>query len=221
MTDQYPSISPATPPREILSGGPENQMEILAKRLAQDDADAFWELFDVLGPKLVNLFKRKGLTQDDAEMLALECLKHVKRQIDKYTPQEVGKFESWVFKLAIRKWLDWRRRNVMTIYMDDQMLGTLKGAGNRILASEDAPQEKQVSPEEHYREIYDALEQLSETDREAIKLRYFEPCYDNAELAAKLGIQINAAKVRLCRAHKHLMTILERDPRIKNKKVGE
>lgn len=193
-------------------------MEILAKRLAQGEADAFWELFDTFGPRLVNLFKRKGVPDADAEMLALDCLLHVKRQIGKYKPQEGGKFESWVFTLAIRKWLDWRNRNVTTIYMDIQMLGNLKGAGNQPIASVDAAQEKQESPEENYREVYDALERLSETDREVIKLRYLEPCLDNAELAARLGIRINAAKVRLSRALKHLKTILESDPRIKTRK---
>ena len=72
MLDLDPAISPANSPTAISSGEPENQMEILAARLAQGGEDVFWTLVEIFGMRLVGFFKRKGVADADAENLALD-----------------------------------------------------------------------------------------------------------------------------------------------------
>ncbi len=212
------AISPATPPTATSSGEPENQTEILAVRLAQGEAEAFWELFDTFGPRLVLFFTRRGVPNTDAENLALECLQNVRRQIGKYQRQEDGSFTGWVFTMARRKRIDWWRRNGTTLSLEDKMLKNLTRDETPLFESLIAPEEGQESPDETCQAVYDALELLSDSDQKVIRLRFIDARLDNAELAAHLGIQINAAKTRLSRALKRLKTILEKDPRIKIRK---
>jgi RNA polymerase sigma-70 factor (ECF subfamily) len=218
VLDLDPAISPANSPTAISSGEPENQMEILALRLAQGDDGVFWTLFEIFGPRLAGLFKRKGVADTDAENLALDCLLTVRRQIGKYQRQEGGSFTGWVFTIAYRKWIDWRRRNLTTLPLDDDLLNRSKCDGTRSLEPFIEPEVDHESPDERSQAVHDALKQLSKDYQEVIRLRYIEACLDNAEIAARLGITVNNAKIRLHRAHKRLSPILENDNRIKLRK---
>jgi RNA polymerase sigma factor (sigma-70 family) len=193
-------------------------MEILAVRLAQDEAKAFWELYRTFGPRLVRFFKRRGVPDTDAENLAFECLQDVRRKIGKYQPQQGGSFMGWIFTMARRKWIDWWRRNGTTLPLGDEMLKNLTGHEAQLFGLLIELEEDSEPPDLNTRAVYDALEQLSTTDQEVIRLRFIDAHLDNAELAARLGIQINAVKTRLSRALKRLKTILEKDPRIKIRK---
>ena len=218
MHDPNPAISPANPPTAGSSGEPENRTENLALRLAQGDAEAFWELFGTFGPRLVGFFSRQGVPDTDAENLALECLLNASRQIGKYRQQEDGSFTGWIFTMARRKRIDWWRRNGTRISLEDEMLRNLTEGETPLFESLIAPEEDQESPDETSRAVHDALKQLSDADQKVIRLRFIDARLDNAELAAQLGIQMNAAKTRLSRALKRLKPILEKDPRIKIRK---
>lgn len=211
------AISPATPSTDGPSGEPENRTEILAAQLAQGETEAFWALFDLFSPRLVGFFTKRGVPDTDAENLALECLMNVRRQIGKYQRRENGSFTAWIFTMARRKRIDWWRRNRTTLRLEDDLLRNLTEDESRLFESPIAP-EDQESPDQITRAVHDALELLSDSDREAIRLRFIDSRLDNAELAARLGITINAAKARLSRSLRRLKPILEKDPRIKIRK---
>lgn len=217
MRNQDPAISPVTPPARTSMGEPENGMEILATRMARLEPEAFWEFADEFGPRLIGFFMRRGAPETDAEQLAFECLLVVGRKIGQYRRQEGGSFEGWVFKIARRKLIDWLRKTVATQPIDD-IIDSLASGGDPWSELLKAIEEEQESPTETTRAVHEALAQLSTADQEVIRLRFIDTRLDNAELAAHLGIQINAAKTRLSRAIKRLKTILEKDPRIKIRK---
>lgn len=214
------AITPATPPTANSSDEPENQAEVLAVRLAQGEPEAFWELFEMFGARLVSFFKRQGVPDTDAENLALECLLFIRRQIGKYQRQEDDAFTGWVFTIARRKMIDWWRRNKIAVALEEETIKNLKAEKDEteLVGSLIDPEEDQESPNETSRAVLDALNQLSDTDQKLIRLRFIDARLDNAELAARLGIKINAAKTRLSRALKRLKIILEKDPRIKIRK---
>ncbi len=218
MHKKDPAISPPTPPTRGISGEPENQTEILALRLAQGEADAFWEFFEMFSPRLIGFFKKQGVPDTDAENLTLECLQNVRRQIDKYRRQEDGSFTGWVFTMACRKRIDWWRRNKPMLPLEDEMLKNLTVDKTQWFELLNALEQDQEPPDEIRRAVHDALKQLSKTDQEVIRLRFIDARLGNTELAAQLGIQLNAAKTRLSRALKRLKPILENDPRIKIRK---
>jgi RNA polymerase sigma-70 factor (ECF subfamily) len=193
-------------------------MEILAVRLAQGEAEAFWELYCTFGPRLVGFFRRRGVPDTDAENLAFECLQDVRRKIGKYQRREGGSFMSWIYTMARRKWIDWWRRNGITHPLEDEMLKNLTGYETQLFGLLIELEEDSESPAMTTRAVYDALEQLSTTDQEVVRLRFIDAHLDNAQLAAHLEIQINAVKTRLSRALKRLKAILEKDPRIKLRK---
>jgi RNA polymerase sigma-70 factor, ECF subfamily len=218
VLDLDPAISPANSPTAISSGEPENQMEIIAARLAQGDDDVFWTLDEIFGPRLVRFFKRKGVADTDADNLALDCLLTVKRQIGKYQRREGGSFMGWVFTIAYRKWVDWRRRNLTTLPLEDDLLNKSKSDGPRSSEPFIEPEVDHESLDEMSQAVHDALKQLSKDYQEVIRLRYIDACLDNTEIAARLEITVNNVKQRLHRAHKKLRPILENDNRIKIRK---
>jgi RNA polymerase sigma-70 factor (ECF subfamily) len=218
VPDPNPAISPGEPPTAVPPGEPENQMEILAARLAQGGDYEFWMLFEMFEPRLRALFKRKGVADTDAENLALECLLTVRRQIGKYQRREGSSFMGWVFTIARRKRIDRWRRSLPTLPLEDDSLNKSGSDGPRFFEQFIEMEEDQESPDEISQAFHDALKQLSKDYEEVIRLRYIDDCLDNAELAKRFGITVNNAKQRLHRALKRLKTILEKDPRIKKRK---
>lgn len=63
--------------------------------------------------------------------------------------------------------------------------------------------------QECYNQLHEAINQLSDTYRETIKLKYFNELSD-AEIAEVQGITENNVYVRLCRAHKLLLDALKK-----------
>lgn len=217
MHDLGPAISPAPPPPARSSGVPENrlEMESLAERLAQGDEEAFWELFETFGPRLVHFFGKRGVPETDAENLALNCLMNVRRQIAKYERRENGSFAGWIFTIARRMRIDWWRINGASCQLEDDML--LKIATDETQSFESWIAQE-GSPDEIRQAVCDALEQLSDSDQDLIRQRFIEAELDNAALAERLGIKVNTVKTRLSRALKRLKPILEKDSRIKTRK---
>jgi RNA polymerase sigma factor (sigma-70 family) len=209
-----PAISPAPPPPATSSGVPENRlkMEAIAEGLARGNEQAFWDLFEKFGPRLVSFFTRRGVPDIDAENLAFECLLNVRHRIAKYERRENGSFTGWVFKIAHYMRIDWWRANGASLQRDDGMLAKLPTNETQWWI---ALEEDSGSPDEIRQAVYDALEHISERDRDIIRSRYFDANLDNAALAERYGIDVGAAKTRLSRALKRLKRILEKDPRMK------
>jgi RNA polymerase sigma factor (sigma-70 family) len=78
--------------------------------VAAGDATAFAGLSERWRPRLVNFFRGLGADRDGAEDCAQEALVRVYRYRASYRP--ASPFPSFLFTLARRSFLDWRRKGV-------------------------------------------------------------------------------------------------------------
>jgi RNA polymerase sigma factor (sigma-70 family) len=192
----------------------------LAARLANFEETAIQEFLDLFEPRFRGLFLWHHVPATEAEDLACLCIEKAVLKIQQYQPRAGKSFTDWVFRIAYNQLRDWARRQ--------------KTRPQAHLPLEEIPPEKLAAPGppdagedaaatecpgEVTAAINEALSQLSTQDQEVIRLRYFDRVTGNAELAARLGIKVNAAKTRLSRAMRNLKTLLEKDTRIQPKKL--
>jgi RNA polymerase sigma factor (sigma-70 family) len=116
--------------------------------------------------------------------------------------RENQKFRSWLYGIA---------RNVCLMFLRVQRIRSisldfLQDAGGEVPSPHPSPEE--VAERLELRRIFfEAIEQLSPANREAIVLFYYE-AFDLQETAALLGVSANTVKGRLHRGRKHLQQLL-------------
>jgi len=131
------------------------------------DAAAFEVLYDRHHARLVRFVMSLGAVQQDAEDIGQETWMKAIRQRDTYRAQ--GRFQSWLFRIAHRSWLDrtrsaWHRRTEPAAPEKDS------GAIESMVSAESRPDETAVTNEESAR-LREALDRLPAQLRETLLLR--------------------------------------------------
>jgi RNA polymerase sigma factor (sigma-70 family) len=165
--------------------------------MADWDLQAFRDFNIEYGRRFAAFFRRRGLSQAEAEDLAASCVTDIAIRVPQFTEQAEGSFQAWVWTLARGALADWWRK-----HRPSQSL------------SVDVSDTQPDPDEEAVQALHEALGRLSERDRDVIELRDLgsEPNYD--EIATRLDITKGAAKARHRRAVERLKTLLEQDTRI-------
>jgi len=180
-----------------------NEIEDLAARMAAGEEDAYGEFAVTFGPRLKSFFIRKGVACADAEEISVSCVTDIALKVNKYKPVRAGGFEAWVFTVARHFLIDWLRSRRDSEPLTDD------------LASLPFDEGEEVAPDLIITiAVREAISQLPATDQTIIRLRHleFEATYE--EIANRLCISPEAARVRHFRAMKRLKSILEEDDRI-------
>lgn len=180
-------------------------------RAQRRDPSAFEALIEAYSYRLYGFLYRLTGHRDDADDLLQEVFVRVVRMIDKY--QDDGRFEAWLFRIAMNLARDRVRRvrKSPIVLAADQRGGDHNGAAgdavDRASGSGEAP--------EHAAELADdvdrlqaALEQLGQAEREVIMLRHFADMPFN-EIAEVMGTPLGTALARGHRGLKRLRTIME------------
>ncbi len=220
MTKHNPAISPTVhlvtssgPPPAAQSGGaPVDLLANLAMRLASFEETAIQEFLVQFEPQLLSLFLRHDVPVTEAEDLACLCIEKAVLKIQQYQPRAGKSLTDWVFMIAYNQLKDWARRQ-KTRPQTDVPLEDIppEKLATSFSSDDDEDDAEWESPNETTIAINEALAQLTAQDQMVIRLRYFEHVTDNAELAAHLGVKVNAAKTRLSRAMHRLKQLLEKD----------
>jgi RNA polymerase sigma factor (sigma-70 family) len=177
-------------------------LDDLANRMRALDEESFHEFAAFFGPRFKSLFIRKGLTESDAEDLAVSSITDIALKIDKYRITQDGSFKAWVYKLACHCLVDWWRSRRATIPLSDDL-------NNSSVSTDETESNLEV-----ILAVRDSMAQLSEVDQTLIKLRNLEMSYSYEEIGERLGIRAGTARVRHSRALKRLKKLLEEDSRI-------
>ena len=116
-------------------------------------------------------------------------------------------FFSWIYRITVNLCIDElrRRRVKRALSLDFLTEGTLekeKKSKEQLLASDG------VMNDEKREIVLDALQKISQEHRQVIILREYEEL-SYAEIAAYLGISIQAVKSRIFRAREDLRALLE------------
>jgi RNA polymerase sigma-70 factor (ECF subfamily) len=175
-----------------LPGGTEQTSalttEELMLRIAAGNESAFEELYDRLSPQVFGLVRRILKDQAQSEEVTQEVFVEAWQQAARYDSTR-GKAITWLLTLAHRRAVDRVRASQASKDRD------LRQGIKEFQASYDDVEETAIQHDES-RRVIQALERLSETQRDAIQLAYFGG-YTHIEVAELLKIPVGTAKTRI------------------------
>lgn len=129
---------------------------------AQGDQDAWRMIIDRFGPRVFGLLRANCGDPELAEELTQSTFCTVAQKLSTY--KEFGRFESWIFRIAMNRLRDeMRRRKRHAVPLANPVLMGLAGEAEVAVASYDTSDKKR---------LYNALKELSELDRQIIDLRH-------------------------------------------------
>ena len=175
-----------------LSGGTDQSSapttEELMLRIATGNENAFEELYDRLSPQVFGLVRRILKDQAQSEEVTQEVFVEAWQQAARYDAAR-GKAVTWLLTLAHRRAVDRVRASQASKDRD------LREGIKEFQASYDDVEETAILHDEG-RRVHEALERLSGTQRDAIRLAYFGG-YTHLEVAELLKIPVGTAKTRI------------------------
>jgi RNA polymerase sigma-70 factor (ECF subfamily) len=157
------------------------------------------EWYEAHGSAVYNYFRFHVPSADLAEDLTAETFLKVVRASDRFD-QERASPRTWILTVARNVLVDHRRRAKLRQYVSL--------TGFRDLVCEAPSPEERLLREEEVGRLLDAIQTLSEGDRELVGLRYGSGL-EIAEIASVLGIREGSARTRLWRALGRLRQALE------------
>ncbi|WP_411734741.1 ECF RNA polymerase sigma factor SigK [Paeniglutamicibacter sp.] len=162
--------------------------EELMLRIAAGNENAFEELYDRLSPQVFGLVRRILKDQAQSEEVAQEVFVEAWQQAARFDAAR-GKAITWLLTLAHRRAVDRVRASQASKDRD------LREGIKEFQASYDDVEETAIVHDES-RRVIQALERLSENQRDAIQLAYFGG-YTHLEVAELLKIPVGTAKTRI------------------------
>ena len=161
-------------------------LEILIEKAKNRDNGAFWEIFDLLEPRLFSYACSHVGKREDAIDITQEAFIDIWKGLKKFSYRTTEEFYGFVFLILKRKIARYYKEKKETISIEEKEI------------------DFGVSEEhEDYRFLLRHIESLSEKYQEILRLRYWGGL-KLAEAAVMLGIEEGAAKVRHYRALKEL-----------------
>ncbi|TVQ53019.1 MAG: RNA polymerase sigma factor [Phycisphaerales bacterium] len=151
-----------------MSDSPEkpdkSELQQRLDRAASGDQRAWQEIVEEYGPRVFGLLRAQCGDVDLAEEIAQSTFCTIASKIASYT--ELGKFEAWLFRIAMNRLRDeMRRRKRQARPVEEQSLIGMAGAGPD--ASEDErPDADQL------RQLREGVARLSDAEQKVLHLRY-------------------------------------------------
>ena len=185
----------------------------LLRRCRAGDAEAWNELFDRHYTPAFRFVFQLGyrLTHEDVEEICQESFLSVIRNLDSFNNRCA--FQTWLFRIASNKARDFIEKQAAAKRGGGQIPVSLDaedpGTGLRPdPPSSGASPDQAMLGDERFQRVHDALEQLDDSCREIVSLRYFgELSYE--ELATSLGLNPKTVSSRLSRCLDRLETVLQ------------
>ncbi len=177
-------------------------LEETLQRAAAGDETAWRDIVDTYSPRVFGLIRAQCGSTDLAEEITQSTFCTIVERIGRYS--ELGRFESWLFRIAMNRLRDeMRRRKRQANPVETEALVGLAGAGD--------PVEGPGSDSGDLTALQAALDHLSEADRRVVHLRHFTGL-SFARIAEILGEPLGTVLARQHRALKKLRQHLAGDP---------
>jgi len=181
----------------LLHSQPETDIDLMAA-IAQGDRAAFQHLFLSFGPRVKSYLIRLGAPAAGAEELTQDAMLAVWRRASAFDPKRAG-VSTWIFVIARNCWIDrLRREKVELAYRQT----------NDEPDEVEAEGESSVMRAQVEARVQAAMQNLSEDQREVVRLSFFEE-KSHSEIAADLKQPLGTVKSRLRLAMAKLRAQLE------------
>jgi RNA polymerase sigma-70 factor (ECF subfamily) len=140
-------------------------LQVTLRRAAEGDESAWRDIIETYSRRVFGLIRAQCGSADLAEEITQSTFCKVVTKLDSYT--EVGKFEAWLFRIAMNRLRDeMRRRKRQARPVEDEALAGLAGETGE-------PNPASTADLSESEALYRALARLSEADRRIIHLRHF------------------------------------------------
>lgn len=178
----------------------DDRIDAAMDRCAEGDDAAFGEVYELMGPKLVQFFLRQGASQDLAEDLLQDVAVRLFRARGSF--QRGASAMAWAYGVSRNAYIDHLRaaKTRRVVVSDDDALG-------RAASDEAASAEAMVSAGQQADHVAAAIEKLPAAQRQAYELRHVHQL-EVQEAAAQAGVSENAFKIRVHRAKETLRRAL-------------
>ncbi len=168
------------------------------RQAAEGDQDAWREIIARFGPRVFGLLRANCGDSELAEELAQSTFCTVAQKLSSY--REYGRFESWIFRIAMNRLKDeMRRRKRHAVPMESPVLTGLAGEGSTEAPTYDESDKNRLGI---------ALQDLSELDRQIIDLRH-TASMSFKQISELLDEPVGTLLARHHRALKKLKQILD------------
>ncbi len=187
----------------MLFDQPNETLEATLQRAGRGDEAAWRRIVEAYTPRVWGLIRAQCGNTDLAEEITQSTFCTVVARIGQYT--ELGRFESWLFRIAMNRLRDeMRRRRRQANPVPESTLTGLAGEGPRpARAAETDPDDLAA--------LRGALGRLSEADRQVIQLRHYAGL-SFAQIAELLGEPLGTVLARQHRALAKLRQMIEGPP---------
>lgn len=194
---------------------PPADIQDILERAGRGDAGAWREVVARYGPRVFGLLKSNCNDPDLAEEITQSTFCTVAGKLAGYAEQ--GRFESWLFRIAMNRLRDeMRRRRRQAVSIEGETLARMAGASREHSPGEAEAERERIDA------LHRAMAELPDADREILRLRH-EGGLSFKEIAEVLEQPLGTVLARQHRALKKLAVLLsaEIDPAESESSSGE
>ncbi len=184
---------------------PETDINDLILGCINGDKESLSQLVERYSGRLYGFFVRMGYAPDVSEDMVQEFFIRISEKLKKY--KDGGQFEAWMFRVAANMARDFsRKKSLKTVSIH---ITSPDGESSNMELSDSrqkSPDELMSSQEMHIK-LNNALEQLTEQEREFIILRHYSQM-GFKEIAQECGLPIGTVLSKVHRGLKKLKDIM-------------
>lgn len=186
MLGLVPSISEPTEDFVSVVGGVSK--EVLLRRIAEGDQQAFSRLYDDVAPRVLGLIRRLLIDHAQSEEVAQEVFLEIWQTASRFDENKGGA-STWILTMAHRRAVDRIRSSQSSRDRDTKV-------GIREFSPEYDHVSEAVEVTIEHQRVKQAMARLTQLQRQAVSLAYYGG-YSHSEVAALLKVPIGTVKTRL------------------------
>ena len=166
---------------------------------ASGDENAWRAIIEAYSYRVFALIRSKCANEELAEEIAQSTFCTIAQKLPTYT--ETGKFEAWLFRIAMNRLRDeMRRRKRHAVPMENEMIGVLSGGVSDVQDDEEGANQ--------LKRLRAAVRQLSSSDQDIIHMRH-SAGMSYKQIAEVLDEPLGTVLARQHRALKKLRGFME------------
>ncbi|MBO4376771.1 MAG: sigma-70 family RNA polymerase sigma factor [Lachnospiraceae bacterium] len=151
---------------------PDSDAKLYIRYLNKGDDEAIGELYERYSKSLVLFLYGMVSNMEDAEELMMDTFSILSSRTVRYVEKKESGFKTWLFSIAKNRARMFLRKHKTILSLS--MVSEDSSELGETLQSDDPEPEEQLIADESKKNLYEALESLSDEYRQVLYLTYFE-----------------------------------------------